>query len=355
MQVRSPAEIQMTTEINEREQTLLKMLIESYVRDGQPVGSQKLARDSRLNLSPATVRNIMGDLEALGLVSSPHTSAGRIPTDKGYRLFVDSLLTVQSLDNDEVQRLKQEIDTDESVEVLIERVSSLLSGVTHMAGVVVAPRREHQVLRHIELLPLSDQRILVILVMDKQEVQNRIIRTAHAYTPSELQQVANYLNASLGGADLQTVRKRLLADMRETRSKLDRLMQRALDMAESVFAETAAQDDCVIAGQTNLMEFSELSDIDRLRSLFDAFNSKQQILHVLDQCLGSPGVQIFIGQESGYEPLNNCSLVTASYGVNNRAIGVLGVIGPTRMAYDRVISIVDATARLFSAVLNQRH
>lgn len=343
------------TDINEREQTLLKVLIESYIREGQPVGSQKLARDSRLNLSPATVRNIMGDLEAMGLVSSPHTSAGRIPTDKGYRLFVDTLLTVKSLDVAEMRRLQQEIDTDESVDVLIERVSSLLSGVTHMAGVVVAPRPEHQILRHIELLPLSDNRILVILVMDKQEVQNRIIRTAQAYTPAELQQMTNYLNAVLRGADLLTVRGRLLADMRETRATLDRIMQRAIDMAESVFAESPAGDEFVIAGQTNLMEFAELSDIERLRALFDAFNSKRQILHVLDQCIGAPGVQIFIGQESGYQPLNNCSLVTSSYGADGRAVGVLGVIGPTRMDYDRVISIVDATARLFTAVLNQRH
>lgn len=345
----------MATEINDREQTLLKVLIESYVRDGQPVGSKQLARDSRLNLSPATVRNIMGDLEALGLVASPHTSAGRVPTDKGYRVFVDSLLTVKSLDSAEVQQLRQAIDADESVDVMIERVSALLSGITQMAGVVVAPRRERQVLRHIELLPLSDNRVLVILVMGKQEVQNRIIRTRQPYAPSELQQMANYLNASLRGADLGTVRERLLADMRDTRNKMDGLMQRALDMAESVFTQTPAEEGCVIAGQTNLMEFSELSDIDGLRSLFEAFNSKRQILHVLDQCIGSPGVQIFIGQESGYEPLHNCSVVTSSYGVAERAIGVLGVIGPTRMDYDRVISIVDATARLFSAALNQRH
>ena len=345
----------MAVEINEREQTLLKALIESYVRDGQPVGSRKLAGDSRLKLSPATIRNVMADLEELGLITSPHTSAGRIPTNKGYRVFVDSLLTVKSLDNEEVLRLRQELNADDSVDSLMTRVSALLSGITHMAGIVMAPRREHLTLRHVEFLPLSENRVLVILVVEEHEVVNRIIRTTQAYTPAELQQVANYLNKSFGGTDLFTVRERLLAEMRDTRSRMDRLMQNAIEMAEQVFVRPSEKDDVVIAGQTNLMEFYELSNVDKLRELFDAFNKKQQILHVLDQCIGSPGVQIFIGQESGYKPLSDCSVVTSTYGVNGEALGVLGVIGPTRMAYERVIPIVDATARLFSAVLNQRH
>lgn len=342
-------------EINERAQRLLKKLVEAYIRDGQPVGSRVLARDSGLELSPATVRNIMIDLEDLGMVMSPHTSAGRVPTAKGYRLFVDALLKVQPLHEKEVIHIKNQLDTSGGRGDLLDSASALLSDITRMAGVVMVPRRDITVLRQIEFLPLSDDnRVLVIVVVNEREVQNRIITTARHYSPAELQQAANYLTAMFAGKDLCAIRNAVLSEMTATRDEINSAMQSAITMAGQVFSDTPTETSYVLAGQTNLMDFTELSNLGKLRQLFDVFNKKSDILHLLDQCLRAESVQAFIGAESGHKALEECSVVTAPYMIEGRLVGVLGVIGPTRMAYDRVIPLVDVTAKLLSAALSQR-
>ena len=342
-------------EINERGQRLLKKLVEAYIRDGQPVGSRTLARDSGLDLSPATVRNIMIDLEDLGMVMSPHTSAGRVPTAKGYRLFVDALLKVQPLHDQEVIHLKNQLDMSGGRENLLGSTSALLSDITRMAGVVMVPRRDITVLRQIEFLPLSDDnRVLVIVVVNEREVQNRIITTVRRYSPAELQQAANYLTAMFAGKDLCAIRNAVLSDMKAAKDEISTVMQSAITMAGQVFSDAPSETSYVLAGQTNLMDFTELSNLDKLRQLFDAFNKKSDILHLLDQCLRAESAQVFIGAESGYKALEECSIVTAPYMIEGRLVGVLGIIGPTRMAYERVIPIVDVTAKILSAALNQR-
>ena len=343
------------TVLNERGQRLLKVLVERYIRDGQPVGSRMLARDSGLDLSPATVRNVMADLEELGLVRSPHTSAGRVPTVQGYRLFVDTLLTVQPLGGAELRKLQGQFSTEENREALLAAASHILSEVTHLAGLVTLPRVERLTLRQVEFLPLSDNRVLVILVINEREVQNRIIRTERSYSHSELQQASNYLNEEFGGREIEAVREQLLREMREARERMNRMMIVAIEMADKGLVVGPSEDDFVVAGQTYLMEYGELSDMERLRQLFDAFQKKRDLLHLLDQSLKARGVQIFIGEESGYDVLDECSVVTAPYSVGDRVLGVLGVVGPTRMAYERVIPIVDLTARLLGAALNHKH
>jgi len=340
--------------LNERAQQLLKVLIDRYERDGEPVGSRVLARDSGMNLSPATIRNVMSDLEEAGFVASPHTSAGRVPTVQGYRFFIDSLLQVQPLGSPQIESLRQELRLEVNTADLLTHASSLLSGLTCMAGVVTLPRPEQQALRHIEFLPLSANRVLVILVINEQEVQNRIIHTERDYSPAELQQAANFLTSLLAGKTIRQVRQQLIEEMRQTRENMNNMMIEAVDIAGQIFSpeEEAGQDSFVVAGETNLMQFRELCDVEHLRHLFEAFNQKRDLLHLLDQAMCAEGVQIFIGEESGYQVLDNCSIVTAPYTVESRAVGMLGVIGPTRMAYERVIPIVDATAKILGASLN---
>jgi heat-inducible transcriptional repressor len=338
--------------LNERTQHLLRTLVERHIRDGQPVGSRTLARDAGLDLSPATIRNVMADLEDLGYLRAPHTSAGRVPTARGYRFFINELLHLRPLDHQAIEALRQRIDqpVNNSAE-LARSVSDLLSGITQLAGVVMLPRRNVATLRQVEFLPLSENRVLVILVLNGQEVQNRIIHTQRSYSAAELQQAAHYLNEQFTGKDIQQVRESLLRDLRETRDSLDRLMQTVVEMAEQTFETTPEGEDYVLAGQTHLMQYADLSDLDKLRQLFEAFNHKRDLLHLFDQCLHAEGVQIFIGEESGFEVLEDCSVVTAPYSVAGQVLGVLGVIGPTRMAYDRVIPVVDVTARLLAAAL----
>lgn len=343
-----------TKDITERAQNLLKKLVEAYIREGQPVGSRILARDSGLDLSAATIRNVMADLEELGLVTSPHTSSGRVPTAKGYRLFIDSLLTMKPIQSGEVERLRHELQGKNSIENIMDTVSGFLSTVTHMAGIVTIPKREYSSLRHVEFLVLSDGRVLAILVVNESEVQNRILTTKKIYSESELRQVSNYLNASFAGVDISSVRRRLLEEMRETKQHMDVLMEAAIEISEHLFSADHAPADYVLAGETNLMDFHELSDLEKLRKLFEAFGHKRDILHLFDQCLAASGVQIFIGEESGYQVLGNCSIVTAPYEVDGKVLGVLGVIGPTRMAYEKVIPIVDMTAKMLGLTLNDR-
>jgi len=344
-----------TLDINERAQHLLKTLIESYIREGQPVGSRKLARESRLQLSPATIRNIMSDLEMLGLVTSPHTSAGRVPTPKGYRMFIDTLLKVEPLDSDQLRQMKEELQRKESIQDMASCVSGLLSDISSMAGVVMLPRRAHRALRHIEFMPLSERRVLVIMVINEQEVENTIIHMERTYTSSELQQIANCLNKLFVGMDLAQVRERLLMELNDTRERMDAVMREAISVAGQVLEKDKDDDNLVFAGQTNLLEFDELANVETLRDLFEAFNEKRQVLRLLDQCLNTEGVQIFIGEESGYDILDECSIVTSTYQVEGRVLGVLGIIGPTRMAYERVIPLVDVTAKMVSAALSHSH
>jgi heat-inducible transcriptional repressor len=339
--------------INERAQNLLKVLVERYIQDGQPVGSRTLARDSRMDLSPATVRNVMADLEEFGLIRSPHTSSGRVPTVKGYRLFIDSLLTVKPLDSSELLSLEQLMGSIKDPDAVLSSASSLLSELTSMAGVVTVPRHEQESLRQLEFLPLSGNRVLVILVFNEREVQNRIIDTSRHFSAAELQQMANYLNKTYAGRDIRKVRESLLRDMEQTKQDMNQLMSTAIEMAQRAFREGAEGEDYVLAGETNLMAYSDMANMDKLRHLFEAFHRKSDILYLLDQSIHASGVQIFVGDESGFEVLDECSIVTAPYEAEGGVAGVLGVIGPTRMAYDRVIPIVDVTARLLGAALNQ--
>jgi heat-inducible transcriptional repressor len=341
------------TQVSERALHFLKALVERYIKDGQPVGSRTLAKDTGLELSPATIRNVMADLEDLGLLISPHTSAGRVPTVAGYRLFVDSLLTVHPPSEDDLESLRARFAWGGDPKSLVESTSRLLSGITHLAGVVMMPRHERNAFRQIELLPLSGARVLAILVTCEGEVHNRVITTERSFTPSELEETANYLNRMFTGQDIAEVRKRLLEDLKCTHANMDALMMRAVTLAHEVVEAAEQPDDYVIAGQTNLMEFGELASLERIRQLFDAFNQKREMLYILDRCIEADGVQIFIGDESGYGLLDDMSVVTRAYRVEGQVVGVLGVIGPTRMDYQRVIPIVDVTARLLAAALRQ--
>ena len=342
--------------LSERAQRLLKVLVESYIRDGQPLGSRTLARTAGLRLSPATIRNVMADLEEFGFVRSPHTSAGRIPTTLGYRLFVDTMLKVKPINDEMVGQLKGELDPDMNRQALVEAASRLLSGITQLAGIVTVPRKDHVVLRQIEFLELSENRVLAILVMNQHEVQNRVVHLDRPYRSGELQEIANYLNTQFAGNDLKDVRQRILNELEAVRQDMDRLMRSAIDLGEKVFAVDKVEDeDYIVAGQTNLMEYAELSSVETLKQLFDAFTHKREILVLLDKCIWAEGVHIFIGQESGYAAFDECSVVSAPYSVEGDAVGVLGVIGPTRMAYDRVIPVVDITAKLLGSALNSRN
>lgn len=338
--------------LNERAQRLLRTLVAQYVREGQPVGSRTLARESGLDVSSATIRNVMSDLERLGLVRAPHTSAGRVPTVRGYRFFVDSLLKVKPLTPEELGALQEEFQGEQATPNLLASASSLLSDVTHFVGLVTVPKRERFALRYVDFVPLSESRVLAVLVFTDGDVQNRLLRTRQPYSREELQRAANYLNAHYTGERLGEVKNRLRRELEDTRERLYRIMGRAITVAESALI-APEDDDLLLAGETNLMEYSELSDTEKLRRLFEAFHRKRELLSLTEQCIRGEGLQLFIGDESGHRALGDCSVVTAPYGSDGRVLGVLGVIGPTRMDYDRVIPVVDATARLLGAALDQ--
>lgn len=340
-------------ELNHRARHILKVLVESYIHDGQPVGSRSLARSSGLDLSPATIRNVMADLEEMGYIRAPHTSAGRIPTAQGYRLFVDTLVNVRPLEASAVHTLQGQLKSGHDPVALIQSASSLLSGITQLTGIVMIPKRTPASIRQLEFLRLSDRQVLVILVMERNEVQNRIIEVDAQVTAADLQQAANFLNERLVGKDLQQARTTLLEEMRQHREDMNRMMQAAIELGEKAVADISEHNGeaCVIAGETNLMGYEDLSDIHKLRELFAAFTHKRDILTLLDKCLQADGVKIFIGRESGQAVFSDCSLVTAPYALDGEHLGVLGVIGPQRMQYERVIPIVDLTARLLSLAL----
>ncbi len=338
--------------LSERAQILLKTLIEKYIDEGTPVASKVLARHSGLDVSPATIRNVLADLEEMGLVQSPHTSAGRVPTDLGYRLFVDSLVTVRPIAKQDILAIERHFNREQSAKDLAISASSLLSSITSMASVVMMPKRTHKSLRHIEFLPLSDNRVLSILVINECEVENRIIQMQRSYSQQELEQVANYLNHQFMGKDLQSVRLELLQDMRAARQEVNNFMGSLLEMADKLFPEDDEKaEDILVSGKTNLLAYQEMADTEKLRQLFEVFKSKKEVLEVLDQCLLADGIQIYIGSESGNDVLEECSIITSPYSVDDEVVGVLGVIGPTRMDYEKVIPVVDITAKIFSSVL----
>jgi heat-inducible transcriptional repressor len=337
-------------QLDARARHLLRALIAQYVRDGEPVGSRTLARHAGLDVSPATIRNVLADLEELGLVTAPHTSAGRIPTAQGYRVFVDSLVEIKPLGERELAGIRGQISPGAGTHHLLTNVSSLLSGITHFVGLVTVPQREQFAFRHIDFVPLDGNRLLVILVFTDNEVQNRVIETPRAYTPRELEQIANYLNANFAGLHLDQIRQRLVAEMNTARADMDRLMAAAIQVAEAAL-RTDDTGDVLLAGQSNLLGMQDLSDVQRLRELFEAFQRKRELLRLLEHCIHADGVRLFIGEESGFPSLGGCSLVAAPYGANGRILGVLGVIGPTRMEYERVIPVVQATARILGGAL----
>jgi len=338
---------------NERAQQLLKVLIQRFIRDGQPVGSRTLARKSGIELSPATIRNVMSDLEELGLISAPHTSAGRIPTAQGYRLFVDSLIRFKPPNKADIDRLKTHfVEKADNPGSLLDSVSSMLSEVTSLAGVVSVPKGQRAILRQIEFLFLSDNRVLAILVINDREVQNRVLHTETAYSRDELQRAANYINENYVGTELDKIRTGLIADLDDTRDTMNQAMMDIITVAQSAMDGAATpKEEFLLSGETKLMDFAEMSDVETLRRLFDAFSKKRFMLNLLDKSINADGVQVFIGSESGYQILDDCSIVTARYHLDDDHIGVLGVIGPTRMAYERVVPIVDITARLLESAL----
>ena len=337
-------------QLEPRAQTLLKALVERYIADGQPVGSRALSKISGLDLSPATIRNIMADLEEMGYVASPHTSAGRVPTPRGYRLFVDTLLTVQQLDEHGVDP-KQMCLAAHQPQKVIASAAQMLSSLTQFAGVVQSPRRE-SVFQQIEFLRLSEKRILLVIVDPRGDVQNRLLLTEVDYTPTQLIQSANYLNQNFAGLSFDEVRKRLTGELRQLREDIGGLMQTAVEAGSEAMAEQ--NDDMIISGERNLLSVSDLSsNMSSLRQLFEMFEQKTGLMQLLDVSSKAGGVQIFIGGESNLVPMDEMSVVTAPYAVNGRIVGTLGVIGPTRMAYERVIPIVDITSRLLSNALSQ--
>ena len=345
-------------QVPDRARELLRVLVERYIKDGTPVGSRTLSKESSLEVSPATIRNIMADLEELGFIAAPHTSAGRIPTVKGYRMFIDSLLRVEPLGAGEVSKLKGSLPANTTDSgALIQAASNLLSGITQLAGVVTVPKQTRNSLRQIEFLRLSENRALAILVVNDQEVQNCIVNLNRPYSAAELQQAANFLNARFAGTDIEDVRKKLVDELKSTRETMNQMMMDAISVAQEVFKQSGQGPEAgfVLAGETNLMDYSELSNVGKLRQLFEAFTKQREILDILDKCLISEGVQIFIGEESGYDILDDLSVVTAPYVADEGVIGVLGVIGPTRMAYERVIPIVDVTAKILGSALKSRN
>ena len=340
-----------TPALNERALILLKTLVERYIAEGQPVGSRALSRYSGLDLSPASIRNVMADLEEMGFIASPHTSAGRVPTARGYRFFVDTLLTIKPLDTSEISQLEGQLHA-ESTQRLVISASQLLSDLTHFAGVVMTPRRNAG-FRHIEFLKLSDTRILLILVMPEGDVQNRILVTDKRYSPSELVEAANLLNQHYAGLTFDEIRRRIREELKQLTADMTQLMTAALDAGSRAATESA--EEVVISGESNLLDSQDLSsNMVNLRKLFDLFDRKTGLLQLLEISNRAQGVQIFIGGESGVAPLDECSVITAPYEVDGQVVGTVGVIGPTRMAYERVIPIVDITARLLSSLLTQR-
>jgi heat-inducible transcriptional repressor len=341
-----------SVDLSDRAGTLLRALVALHIRDGQPVGSRTLGEAAGLGLSPATIRNGMAELEELGFLRSPHTSAGRVPTAQGYRFFVDTLMEFRPEPGDlDVSALRGQLDPDRDARDLLQSASGLLSSITSQAGLVTVPRPARQPLRQVEFLPLSGDRVLVIMVLNRREVQNRIIYTRREFSESELREFARLINERFAGRELAEVQEQLQRELDAARSRLDDYSSDSLDLARQALADDDDPPDCLIVGESRLLENASAEELDRLRQLLAALESKQDLLHLLERCSVADGVKIFIGEEVGTEAFDDYSLVTAPYGDGARTLGVLGVIGPTRMAYDRVIPVVEVTSRMLSRAL----
>ena len=338
--------------LNERSETLLRLLIARFIEQGIPIGSRTLSHEPDLSLSAATIRNVMADLEELGLIKSPHTSAGRVPTALGYRLFIDSLLTVRPLRASKELEIKYRLNEETDAKELMTAASNLLSEVTQFAGIVFLPDSASSKFRQIEFVSLSSTRILVILVTEDGTVQNRVINNKRDYSPSELKEAAQYFNETYRGRPLATVKETLVREMQRDHKKIDSLMQTAITVANKVFErDDRFDDDVVLSGEANLLNVPDFAAVEKIRKIFDTFKKRHSLLDLLDQSVRARGVSIFIGSESGYDGLDDCSVVVAPYEVEGQSLGALGVIGPTRMPYDRVIPVVDVTAKMLGNAL----
>ena len=334
-----------------RARRILSAIIDKYIEEGIPIGSKSLSLADNIGLSPASIRNVMSDLEELGFIASPYTSSGRVPTSKGYRFFIDSLLILQPVEATELERIKRRVNLNESnSRELAISVSNTLSAITKLAGIVTIPKQQVTRLKEIDFIKLSEKRILAIIVMNETEVENRILQMKRDYSKDELKQASNYINTHYKGRSLSYIKKHLINELMQTKEAVNSLMSDLIDIADQVL-DFAEPDEYIVAGQRRLMDFHELSDIKKLRQLFDAFKEKQQLLELLDKSMSTSGIQIFIGEESGYQMFDNCTLITSPYTTEDGAIGVLGVIGPTRIAYQKVIPIVEIIAKLLGKSL----
>lgn len=340
--------------LNDRSQLLFKHLMALYLNDGKPVGSSVLAKLPDVSVSSATVRNVMSDLEKMGLIHSPHTSAGRVPTDHGFRVFVDSILTVQPLNSSLTQQIQKGFTQAQTQEELLGSASNILSGLTGMASLVMLPNQQQEMLRHIDFVKLNDKRVLVVLVLNDQDVQNRIIEFEEDVSASQLIQAANYLNEHFAGRYLSEVKTLLVERLDELRKTMDALMLSIVEATDQVI-EQKMQNSApyFVSGKTNLLNYDELADAEKLKALFHSFEEHSDMLSLLNKSMQANGVQVFIGSECGHESYQNCSVITTPYEREGEVMGVLGVVGPSRMPYDKIVPKVDMTARILSSLLKK--
>ena len=337
--------------LSDRAEILLQALIRRYVDGGEPVGSRTLSKENGIELSAATIRNVMADLENLGLIHAPHTSSGRVPTPLGYRVFVDTMLKIKPLEGQALDEISDNLQEGRDPNQLVELASDLLSQITQFAGVVLLPGGRYVHLKQIEFLRLSASRVLAILVTDDGRVQNRVLLTDREYSPSELVEATNFFNSTYSGQSLSHVRRGLLRDMQHYSDEMSQIMRTAVEMAQPLLDDNDSPEDFIVSGETNLMAIPDFSELQKLREIFDAFKAKQDLLELLDKSMQAKGVSIFIGEESGYNALTDCSIVTAPYESDGVCVGVLGVVGPTRMPYEEIIPVVDVTARVLGHAL----
>ena len=346
---------QPTFQLNDRAERVLKVLIGLYISDGTPIGSRTLSRQQGLALSSATIRNVMADLEDHGLIDAPHTSAGRVPTQKGYRFFINSLLNVRPMDERAFSEIKKRIRGVTDPKSILTGATEMLSRITSFAGIVSLPEKSHAHIRQVEFLRLSRQRVLAILITEDGQVQNKILSTHRQYSEPELIEATNYFNALYRHRTLRGVRAELLTHMRHDRRNMQREMRTALSIAQGLFSDDAADDgeeNVLVSGENNLLSIPDFGELEKLKQLFDTFKTKQVLFDLLQKSMFADGVNIFIGEESGYRMFRDCSVIAAPYKIDNQNVGVLGVIGPTRMNYDEVISAVDVTAKLLGSSLS---
>jgi heat-inducible transcriptional repressor len=340
--------------LNDRSQLLFKNLMGLYLNDGKPVGSTTLAKLPDIGLSSATVRNVLADLEKMGLIHAPHTSAGRVPTDYGYRLFIDSILTYQPLSQQNQATIRDELSVGLNQDALIENASKVLSGITGMTSLVLMPNKEQEILKHIDFIALGGNRVLVVLVFNDQDVQNRIIELEQSISSDELQKTANFLNEQCLGKSLAEAKQFLMSRMDSIRTTTNDFMASIVEATDHVLEEQLEQKmPFLVSGKTNLLNYQELASSDKLKALFNAFEQHSDMLSLLDKSMQAQGVQVFVGQECGSSIYQDCSIVTTPYEVEGEVMGVLGVVGPSRMDYQKVVPKVDMTAKILGSLLKK--